>query len=176
MGFLLDMFQGFGVGMEVAAQRQQAEADNLARQWNATIARQNADLARVQAENARQRGDLEAGLRRQEADKLRGQQRAAYGASGVDANWGSAAAVQADTVAWGEFAAQEELYSYGMEAWEAEHNATMQEYEAMRLEAGIGDPNLSGIATAITGTTDIFKKYGSVSSLNKAWSLGGLLG
>ena len=78
----------------------------------------------------------------------------------MDVNFGSAAAVQADTTAWGEFAAQEEKYSYGMEAWQAEHNAKMQDYEAQRLEAGIGNPNIGMIPTAITGLTDIFKKHG----------------
>ncbi len=168
MGFVSNLFsnpiaglmvQGAGVGISTAAARQQAEADNMARQWNATMARQKAQLSLVQADDARKRGDVEAGLRRLEGTKLKGEQRAAYAASGVDVNYGSAAKVQADTMAWAEYAAQTEITNYGREAWAHEQEARMQEFEAQRQLSGAANVGLATATAAIGGLTGMYDRY-----------------
>lgn len=160
MGLVSSIFgvaaQGAGIGMQMAAAEQQQFADQMARQWNATIAQQDAQLSRISAEQTRKRGEVAATDKRREASILKGKQRAAYGASGVDVNWGSAAAVQADTMAWGEYEAQKELYNYGLEAWQHDVNALKSENEANRLRAGIGSTSTSSLPIAIAGAGSVF--------------------
>ena len=150
------MTQAAGVGISTAAARQQAEAENLSRQWNAAMAREQAAVSRAQAENARQRGNIAASEARIQYKQLQGQQRAAYGASGVNVNTGSAALVQADTSAWSVYAQQKELYNYGMEAWGYEQNARLQEFDAERQLAVKSNPNFAAATAAISGGTGLF--------------------
>lgn len=168
MGFVKDIFsspltglavQGVGVGMSVAAAKQQAQAEKLARQWQATLYRQQAEVARLQAEEQRKLGESEAGMRRLEANKLKGEQRVAYGASGVDVNWGSAAYTQADTMAWGEHEAQKELYNYGMAGWAKDNEARILDFEARRQEAGAPSSSAAMVTEAISGFTSMYDRY-----------------
>lgn len=150
-----------GTGVQMAAARQQQQADNLARQWNATMLRQDAAFSRVKADQARTIGGIEAAERLREADILRGEQRAGYGASGVSVNTGSAAAVQADTMAWGAYSAAKEKYNYELQAIDYEQQARNQEAQASMQLAGVGSGNLNYAATAIGGATNFFDKMSS---------------
>lgn len=161
MGFIQSGLatQALGTGMSIAAAKQQQEAQRLAAQWNATVAQQEAAVAREQASRAREQGEIEADARLREYSKLKGEQRAAYGASGVDANWGSAAAVQADTMAWGEYEAQKEIYNYGLSAWGYEQQARNSDMQAKAALAGAPSGNLGMWTAGISGATDMFNTY-----------------
>lgn len=77
----------------------------------------NARLEALKAEDALQRGNLEANAVRSRADRLQGAQVAQAGASGVDARVGSPADVQAET---GQLGAQDALTvrnNAWLEAW-----------------------------------------------------------
>lgn len=93
--------------MTIMGQQQAAKAQQAAANYNAEVARNNATIAE---KNVRQQ-QLE-GARQEEAQRLKtanllGSQKAAFGASGVDMNVGSAVDVQASTAFYG----QEDLLS-----------------------------------------------------------------
>ena len=92
----------------------------------ATADQQNQRIAEIQAADALQRGAYHAGQIRMRAGQIVGQQRAAYGASGVDANTGSAARVQVATRAMGELDAQTAQNNAARQAWG--YNVTAQQY------------------------------------------------
>ncbi len=78
------------------AEAQRAQADFTARQFE-----QNQKLADIEATDAIRRGDRNASLAGVQARQHIGAQRAAAAASGVDANFGSALDIQADTAEMG---------------------------------------------------------------------------
>lgn len=69
------------------------------------LARFNARMEELRAEDARKRGEELAAISRGKTKKLRGSQRAALAASGVDVGTGSAADIQAETEDIGELEA-----------------------------------------------------------------------
>ncbi len=103
VGFGLSMF---GTGMNTVGAYQSALADNYAAEWNATVKGQEADLAAKKADIFRQLGETEREETLAQYRALREEQRAAYGASGVDVNAGSALHIQGETAASGVYEAQ----------------------------------------------------------------------
>lgn len=89
--------------------------------YNATL--QNQKLNDLRAADALRRGSYEAGLIRMRASQVEGAQRTAYGASGVDANVGSAAALQASTAGQGELDALMAKNNATRAAWGYKVNA-----------------------------------------------------
>jgi hypothetical protein len=156
---------GFGLnaistGMSAAAAYRQQEAQNQANKLNAASYEQNAQLARIQAETARQFGEQEYKDTVKEYGELRGAQRAAYGASGVDVNSGSAAAVQANTAAEGIYAGEKAKYQRDLQAWQLEQDAAGMDFEAAKARAGVVNPLIPGASAAIGGLTSMYSTYG----------------
>lgn len=77
----------------------------------------NARISELQAEDATARGDREAGAARRVGKQVRGAQRAALAAQGVDVNSGSAADVQDETTQLAEADAQTIRANAWREAW-----------------------------------------------------------
>lgn len=157
MGYGLN---AISTGMSTAAAYRQAEAQNQANQLNAMTYEQNAKLARISAETSRQFGEQEYKDVVTEYGRLRGEQRAAYGASGVSVNSGSAAAVQANTAAEGIYAAEKAKYARDMEAWRLDQEAAGMDFEATKARAGHINPYLPAGAAAIGGLTSMYSTYG----------------
>lgn len=80
---------------------QQGFAAQQQSEFNAQVARNNQVIAQRKADDARTRGIAEERKNQIASDQLLGEQRAAAAAAGVDVNVGSAADLQADTVAFG---------------------------------------------------------------------------
>ncbi len=80
---------------------QEGQAANQQANFQANIAKNNADLASRKADEAREFGKVSERKNQIAVLQLLGQQRAAAAANGVDVNVGSAADLQADTVAFG---------------------------------------------------------------------------
>lgn len=91
----LSLFQGLIGGI---SQREDAKTRR-------DIAKFNARMDELRAEDARIRGEELAAISRGKTKKLRGSQRAVLAASGVDVGTGSAADIQAETEDIGEFEA-----------------------------------------------------------------------
>ncbi|GAB5471419.1 MAG: phage protein [Rhodospirillales bacterium] len=87
---------GAGLGMQMLgsvqagnAANQAAQADNQASLYNAQVADNNAVLAERQARDAEERGRVERQRYLMQSSQLRGQERAALAASGLDISSGS---------------------------------------------------------------------------------------
>lgn len=78
---------------------------------------QNQRLSEARADDALARGAYQAGAIRMRAGQIMAQQRAGYAASGVDANVGSAADVQASARMIGELDAKTALNNAYRQAW-----------------------------------------------------------
>lgn len=149
------VMQGAQMGMQIRIAQEQQKADNLARKWNATMMRQDAAYAQVAADQARDIGRIAANEKMIEADILRGRQRASYGASGVSVNVGSAAAVQADAMAWGRYSAEKEIYNAEIQAFQHEQSKRQLEAQAKMQEAGVGGTNYNAWAAGFAGVNSL---------------------
>jgi hypothetical protein len=116
------------------------------------MALRNQQLAQVAANQARAKGEYEAGLLREKQKQMLGKQTALYGASGVDI-YGSPLEVMGNTSA-----------QYERDALNAIKNAN---YEAWRYEQGGETSLIEGSATASRYNTEA-----NIASNKGAWALG----
>lgn len=150
-----------GTAMSTAAAYRDAQAQAQANELNAQTYGQNAELARIQAGVYRQFGETEYQDVLRDYDTLRGDQRAAYGASGVSVNTGSAAAVQANTAAEGVYEAQKTKYQRDLQAWEAEQQAASYDFEAAKARANKVNPWVPAASAAVGGLTSTYSMFGN---------------
>lgn len=85
--------------------------------FQAAMAEQNAGYKEAAAQDAIKRGDVQADQYRRQVGQLIGSQRAGFAANGVDVNSGTAADIQDDTAAFGEFDALTIANNAAREAW-----------------------------------------------------------
>ncbi|HWV38856.1 MAG TPA: hypothetical protein VN033_10320 [Vulgatibacter sp.] len=104
------IMMGVGAGVQAYGQHQQG-------QEAARAAEANRRFSLIAAGDAVQRGQLEAGRARLAGSQVIGEQRAAFGASGIDPSTGSAAALAADTRAASELDAAIIANNAAREAW-----------------------------------------------------------
>ena len=146
LGFLI-AGTAVSVGGQVYAAHQAAgegEAAQRAAESQAQLAEYNAAVAGVQAQDARQRGDLEANRFRERARQVVGEQRVGFAAAGVDVGYGSTVDVQADATFVGELDALTARTNAAREAWgyEVEGVDLQKQADILRKE---------GVAAAAAG-------------------------
>lgn len=155
------------------AQQRQAEFQaNMARR-NAQIAEQNAELAEDEGRRAKQTGYENAVRKRQEAARIIGSQRAAFGASGAQVDQGAALDLSLDTAEKGELDAfqlmQQGLdtdYNKRIEAWNFREQATGQQLQGRLygMQTQGYSPLLSAGGTLLRGVGEAggnyYKLYG----------------
>lgn len=95
----------------------QSQALSAQSAYQKQVYNQNASLAGMQADDAIQRGNLEAGKVRKRTNKMIGDQRASFGAQGIDPASGSAANIENETSAMGELDALTAKNNAWREAW-----------------------------------------------------------
>lgn len=168
MGAMSDFMPYVGLGLSsvstgisTAAAYRDAQADNMAAEMNAITYQQNAELSRIRADNFRKLGDIEAADVRREYESMTGEQRAAYGASGVNVNAGSAAAVVANTAAEGVYEANKTKYGRALQAWEAEQEAANLDNQAAITLATKRNPWVPAASAAVGGMTNMYSTYGN---------------
>jgi len=167
-GQLIDgLFSGLGMGMQAKASYDQAKANNLAAQWNAGIARQNATDLDSLAVNQRLIGQKQANDLRLQVDGIIGQQRAITGASGVKVDVGSSAHVQASTRSMGEYDAQTLIYNNEMAAMDYERQARNQRSQANLMLATKQNPWMAAAAPVVSGVTGLMQHYSQQSYIDK---------
>lgn len=81
------------------------------------MAEQNASYKEAAAQDAERRGAVEADRYRRQVGQLIGSQRTGFAANGIDVNSGTAAEIQDDTAAFGEFDALTIANNAAREAW-----------------------------------------------------------
>lgn len=96
---------------------QQAKAQKAAGEYNYQVAQQNADIAAVQAQDAQNRGALEANEQRLRTRLAIGQQRAAMAANNVDLQTGTPLDVLGDTALFGAVDERRIRLNAAREAW-----------------------------------------------------------
>lgn len=149
----------FGVGMQTMNSYRQQQSANEAADWNARIAEDSARNRDLQADDAIQRGLSEASLQQLRTRKQIGDDRARYGASGVDVNSGSPVDVAADTAAWGEYERQQVIANSEREAWGYRQEASNLRQQAALTRATKQSPWINAAATGISGTTSLWQSY-----------------
>ncbi len=150
-----------GTGMQTGAAYRDAEAQNMAAQMNALGFEQDAQIAEIQAQNTRKLGGIAATDVRREYQQLQGAQRAEYGASGVNVNVGSPAAMQADTAAEGVYEANKTRYQHELQAWAKEREADNLRFKAVATRSNKVNPYIPAATAAIGGLTSMYSTYGN---------------
>lgn len=126
----------------------QSQAERSQGEYQQRISQINAEFAGLQADQAIRRGDKQAAQITQQGDKIRGAQRAAAAASGVDVNSGDAARLQNETAVLSQRDAQQAKANAWMEAWGYRQQAMEQTYRGNYARMA-GD--YSARATLLTG-------------------------
>jgi len=85
--------------------------------FQGAMAEQNAAYKEAAAQDAEKRGAVEADRYRRQVGQLIGSQRTGFAANGIDVNSGTAADIQDDTAAFGEFDALTIANNAAREAW-----------------------------------------------------------
>jgi hypothetical protein len=106
-----------GLGLTAYSQIQAAKAENKADEFNANMATTNAQVATMEATDAKVRGVEDEKKLRQEAEALKGRQRSAYAAAGVQVDEGSALDTLANTAMGAEDDALSLRVNAEREAW-----------------------------------------------------------
>jgi len=94
--------QAAGLAFSAFSSYNQAQGQKEAAEYQASVARNNAQIAEWQAQDAIRRGEDEETRQRMRTAQLKGTQRASMAANGIDISEGSAAQIQADTDWMGE--------------------------------------------------------------------------
>lgn len=133
-----------------------SQAEQAAYQSKIETAQTNAALARQQAYQTGLSGQMQANdVRRQGAETI-GAQRAAYGASGIDTNTGTAANVQAVTAGTAEQNAQKVSYNTMLQQWGLTQEANQYDAQAAALKK---QQSSAGIASLLTTGASLAKMY-----------------
>ena len=117
VGAIAPALGGVGLLTGIAGAAVQAHAEGIASAAKVQQDQTNQQLALGQAESVLQRGSWEANQANMRGDQVVGQERAGYGASGVDANSGSAAQMQAQSRALSGLDAKQAMLNASQQAW-----------------------------------------------------------
>lgn len=166
-----------GLGLSTLGAMSGSSANRSAYKADATTARMNAIMADRRAEDALERGKLEADRYRRDMRQTKGSARASMAASGVDLGYGTPLdifagleAIEAEDMANIEYNAE-------MEAWDERMNALnyRNSAEMSRMQADAENPALAGFSTLLSGAgqvADSWYKYGR-SGMTGGSSYGG---
>ena len=144
-------------------QIQQANAQAAAAEYNAKIAEMNAQLSERRAKDALERGAAEEQRKRMEVARIKGQQKVAMAANGVDLSFGSPLDTIVDTAVLGELDAltirsnaYRESYDRRVDAVNQRAGATLNRMEAKAAKTG---GYLSAMGTILGGAGKAYGQY-----------------
>lgn len=155
-----------GVGVQAYGAYQETKAQNAAAEYNARILENNAQVARYQAADAKQRGEVAEKQFRLRLSQEKGAQRALYGASGAVVDSGSALDVLEDTAAFGEFDALTIRHNAVLEAYGHETQSQNYVSQANLSRMQKRSAGFSAASTLLTGGSSLlnqgatYKAYG----------------
>lgn len=162
MSSMLTSFTGgLSIGLSSGADYATALANNYAKEYNAITAEYAAEVATAKADTFRQLGETEKAEVLQTYQALQSQQRAEYGAAGVNVNVGSALTQQVATAKQGVYEAQKAQYERDMQAWEMDVEAQSQLMTAEMNRAAKANPWLPAVTSAVSGVSSLYGTYGS---------------
>lgn len=164
-----------GIGLGAAstaassyAAYQQAQAQNQAAEWNASMMESNAQLADVRADQALERGEHNVALAKISGTQLIESQRAAYAGSGVKVDSGSALDVTAQQAGFNQYDQDMLRYNAELEAWGIKSEAANLRTQAQMTRATKQSPWLAATTTALGGATSMFNQYNQYQMYSKS--------
>ena len=120
----------------------------------------NRKLANINAEDAIDRGEEQVGDFKQEAARLKGSQRAALAAQGIDVDSGSAAGIQYETEKQIDTDISRIRNNAWREAWGFKVESTsLQQQETLTGLAGRNAAQSTRVAGAVQGATTVFSAF-----------------
>lgn len=156
-----------GTAMDVAGQKQQADAAERTAAYQAGVLMANQIAATRAAEDARQRGAQAALRQRKGTRQLIGKQRAVLAANGVLVDSGSALDIVSETAGLGEEDALQMLFNAEREAQDYERQGRRAGADAtMAIEAGSAisrATSLQSVGTLIGGSAAVADRWYSYS-------------
>jgi len=142
---------------------QQGEAIAAQSEYSAKVQEMNATISERRARDAIERGEDEEQRKRAEVQKLLGQQKVAYAASGVDLSFGSPLDTIVDTAVMGELDALTIRSNSYREAYDRRVDATNQrsgaEMSRMEGDAAKKGGYLSAVGTVLGGVGKAYGQY-----------------
>jgi flagellin-like hook-associated protein FlgL len=140
-----------GTGFQAKSAYDETKANNKALEYNAGILETNAKTKELQAINAAKIGGIQKSLLKSQVNITTGQQRAAFGASGVVVDEGSAFDVIQETEILGAQDALTMQYNIDQEVFGLEQEAKDLKAQAKGLRMRKGDPEKAALGS-ILGT------------------------
>lgn len=163
---MCDIMMALTIGstlLGAAGQMQQAQAQASAAKYNAKIGEMNAAIAERRAKDAIERGAKEEQRKRQDVQRILGQQQAAMAANGVDLTFGSPLDTIVDTAVLGELDAltirsntYREAYDHRVDAANKRAGAQLSRMEAKSATAG---SYLGAAGTVLGGVGKAYGQY-----------------
>lgn len=161
----------FGAGFSAVGAYSQARSQQAALQAQAQVAENNAVLSQWQAEDAVTRGQSAAAVVGLRGSQMKGSQRAAMAANGVDLSFGSAQTVLNDTDYFTAMDVNTVVDNASREAWGYRQQARdyLSRAQLTRQGADSIDPWLAAGTSLVTSATQVAGRwYGANSSAGGA--------
>lgn len=164
-----------GMGMQVVgtlssanAAKKQAEANQQAAQYQASVARNNAQIAEWQAQDAVDAGEKAAQDHQRKVAALKGTQTATMAARGLDLGEGTPAGILTDTELFGEIDRQTLRHNAAKTAWGYRAQGTNYSADAGLLDMKAANQDVDGafMGTLLSGAgsvADSWYKFKKVS-------------
>jgi hypothetical protein len=161
MGDIAQGVEGAGVALSGVAAYNKSKADKTAYDMQATVADNNATMARAQASDAIKRGqtaEVNAQLRTRQ---LQGTQAAQMAANGLDLSSGSPLSILSDTEFMGandaaviHANALKEAYGFNMQEANSTNNAKL-----LRYRSGMESPGTAAATSLLTGAGTVASRW-----------------
>ena len=163
------MLQGLGAMAQAQGQRHAAAAKANEYRYQAQVDDNNRKVALWKAQDAKDRGAKEEASLRTKVAQLKGRQKSALAASGVEIGDGSALDILGDTAALGELDALTIRSNAEREAYEQKVNASNLAANASMKRMGADNAIIAG---RIGATTSLLSGAGSIASKWQSYSYG----
>ena len=163
------MLQGLGAMAQAQGQRHAAAAKANEYRYQAQVDDNNRKVALWKAQDAKDRGAKEEASLRTKVAQLKGRQKSALAASGVEIGDGSALDILGDTAALGELDALTIRSNAEREAYEQKVNASNLAANASMKRMGADNALIAG---RIGATTSLLSGAGSIASKWQSYSYG----
>lgn len=151
-----------GTLLGAVGQIQQANAQAAASKYNAQVAEMNAGIAEKRAKQTIEAGAQQEQMKRQEVQRILGQQQAGMAANGVDVTFGSPLDTLVDTAMLGEMDAltirtntYRDAYNSRVDAANARAQKTLYEHEAKSAQTG---GYIGAMGTVLGGLGSAYKQ------------------
>lgn len=144
-------------GVSAFGAYKETQAANASAEYNARVSERNKQIADMQANQARQQGEVDARAKAREISKLIGSQRAGFAGSGMLVDTGSAQDITEETAAFGALDAMTIRRNAANQAWGYQVQGLNYQSQADLARMSKRNPYTAAGTTLLTGAADTFK-------------------